>query len=69
MSSPFFDEKMMENHICKEHSGHEARLNDMENNVQKLWDKWDGMQKTILGIFVTLSLNLIGVIFLLLRTG
>lgn len=55
--------------VCKEHSGHEARIKDVEESIKNLWAKWDGMQKMILGIFITLSLNLIGVIFLLIRTS
>jgi len=55
------------NSLCKEHSGFKARIKELEDNIHKLWDKWDNMQKTIIGIFVVLSMNLIGVIFLLLR--
>jgi hypothetical protein len=57
------------NGICKEHTGLVARLCTCEANVSKLWGKWDRMQITIVGIFVTLSLNLIGVVFLLIRSG
>ena len=51
--------------ICKAHSGFEAKINELENNVSKLWSKWDGMQKMVLGVFVTLSINLIGTVALL----
>ena len=57
----------MENGICKKHSGIERDIRHLEDNVSELWKHWNGMQKTIIAIFVTLSLNLIGVIFLLLR--
>ena len=55
------------NGFCKQHSGFESRIKHLEDNVLGLWDKWDNMQKTILGIFVALSLNLIGVVALLMR--
>jgi len=61
---------MVENNgICKAHSGFKAKIEDLESNVSRLWEKWDGMQKMIIGIFVTLSLNLIGVIFILVKIG
>lgn len=53
--------------ICTEHSGFKARIETMEKNVTELWSKWNGLQKTIIGIFVTLCMNLLGIIFLLLR--
>lgn len=58
----------MGNEICKEHSGFLARIKDLEDNVSKLWAKWDNMQKMVVGIFVMLSMTLISVVFLLLRT-
>lgn len=54
------------NHICKAHSGVLARIEDCEENVKALWQNWNANQKMILGIFITLSLNLIGVIALVL---
>ena len=57
------------NQICKQHSGVAAQIAQLEDNVHKLWEKWDSMQKTVIGIFVTLALNLIGVVFLLLRAS
>jgi len=56
-----------QNTVCKAHSGFKSEIDNMKNDIRKLWEKWDTMQKTIIAIFVTLSLNLIGVIFLLLR--
>ena len=56
------------NNICKEHSGIVKAIENCEEDVKALWTKWDSIQRMIIGIFVTLSLNLIGVIFLLIRT-
>jgi len=53
------------NYVCKEHSGFEERLKDCEGNVIELWDHWNGMQKTIMGIFIALSMNLLGVVIIL----
>jgi len=61
--------EQVNNNICREHSGVIERLKDCERNVSALWCKWDTMQKVTLGIFITLSLNLIGVIILLVRMG
>jgi len=55
------------NTVCKAHSGVKSDIENMKRDITKLWEKWDTMQKTIIAIFVTLSLNLIGVIFLLLQ--
>jgi len=51
--------------ICKAHSGLEARLKTMEENVSRLWIKWDKMQTIVIGIFLTMSLNLITAIVIL----
>ncbi len=59
---------MTENTLCKQHSGFKARIEDVEDDVTALWRKWDGMQKMVLGMLVTVCLNLLGVVFLLLRT-
>jgi hypothetical protein len=53
---------------CNEHSGFEARIKSVEDNVKSLWNRWDWIQKIVLGVFITLSLNLIGVIALIVRT-
>jgi len=55
-----------ENYICKKHSGFKSKIESLEDNVSKLWDKWDSMQKMIIGIFVTLFLNLVGIITMLI---
>jgi len=57
----------LNNNLCKAHSGIIERIKDCERNVRALWNKWDRMQITVLAIFITLSLNLIGVIFLLIK--
>ena len=56
------------NYVCKEHSGFKERLKDCEGNVTELWNHWNGMQKMVIGIFVTLSFNLIGVIIIVVMT-
>ena len=61
-------DEILNDSICKAHSGIIARIKNCEDDVKTLWSKWDGMQKMTLGIFITLSLNLIAVVFLLLRT-
>ena len=55
------------NNVCKAHSGILARIKVCEGNVTELWNHWNGMQKTIIGIFIALSLNLIGVIVILIK--
>ena len=55
------------NNICKQHSGFDERLKGVENDVNTLLEKWDGMQKLVIGIFVAFSLNLIGIIAILLK--
>lgn len=62
------EEQINSQSICKAHSGFDARIENLEENVKKIWDNWNSMQRIILAIFITLSLNLVGLIFLLLRT-
>jgi hypothetical protein len=60
------------NSVCKQHIGLVKEIKYLENNVHELWQKWDNMQKTVIGIFVTLSLNLIMAIVgiaLLIKAG
>jgi len=57
----------LNNNTCKAHSGIVERIKDCEGNVKALWQKWDKMQIMVTAIFITLSLNLIGVVFLLLK--
>ena len=56
----------MDNSVCKKHSGITVQIEKLEANVTQLWKKWDGMQKLVIGIFVTLALNLLGVIGILI---
>lgn len=51
--------------ICKAHSGLEKQIIHLEDNVSKIWEKWDKMQTIVIGIFVTMSLNLITAIVIL----
>jgi len=62
------------NSICKQHSGFKIAIEKLEERnkeiameISKLWKKWDGLQKTFIGIFVGLSLNLIMIIALLVK--
>lgn len=55
------------NNLCKQHTGVVARITHLEETVNNLWKKWDSMQKTVVGIFATLSLNLIVVVLLLIK--
>lgn len=55
----------MDNLLCKKHSGLVVQIEKLESNVSQLWKKWDGMQKMIVGIFVALALNLLGIIGIL----
>ena len=52
---------------CKDHSGFNERLHALEENVSKLWRKWDWAQKVAFGALITLSFNLIGVIALIFK--
>jgi len=57
----------MNNEVCFKHSGMEAKVISLEDNVSKLWTKWDSMQKLLVGTLASTILSLIGVLFLLLR--
>ena len=57
------------NEFCREHSGVKVELVNIKKDISALWNKWDNMQKMIVGIFITLSMNLLGVIILLIRMG
>lgn len=56
------------NQICKKHSGHEAKIAELEKNVKSLWDKWDSMQRWAFCSLGALILNLVGVIALLIKS-
>lgn len=59
------NEQINNQNICKAHSGFDARLKSMEDNVRKIWEKWDKINAVVIGIFVTMSLNLIAAIVIL----
>ena len=52
---------------CKEHTGFNERIGALEDNVSKLWEKWDWAQKVAVGALITLSFNLIGIIALIFK--
>jgi len=54
----------MANETCNIHEGFKARIQNLEENVRDLWDKWNGLQKIIITLLLT---NLIGVIIILIR--
>ena len=56
----------MERDTCKEHTGVVSRLATCEHLTEKLWGEIKSMQKMTLGIMVALSMNLVGVIFILI---
>jgi len=57
----------MNDFICPEHSGFCAKITSLEGNVSRLWDKWDGMQKLVVGTLASATLSLIGVIVILIK--
>lgn len=38
---------------CEEHSGVCVRMDKAENNITQLWNKWDSMQRWLIGILVS----------------
>ena len=57
----------MNNELCHAHSGTCKSIKVLEANVTQLWDKWNGMQKVVIGIFVGIIMNLIGVVVVYLH--
>lgn len=57
--------QQLQNNTCKAHSGLEKQIEALEANVSKLWERWDKMNTIVIGIFATLSLNLIATIIIL----
>ncbi|NIS37614.1 hypothetical protein GWN91_00105 [Candidatus Saccharibacteria bacterium] len=56
------------NKICKRHSGVEEAIQTLKADVASLWRKWDWIQKTFVGIFVGITLNLIaGIVILIIQ--
>ena len=54
------------NGVCKQHSGFESRIHTLEDNVEKLWTKWDSVQKLLIGILTGVILNLVGLLGVIL---
>ncbi len=52
---------------CSEHSGFCAKIESLEDNVSKLWTKWDNMQKLVIGTLVTATFSLIGIVIVILK--
>jgi len=52
-----------ENFICKEHSGFKARIEECEDNVSRLWRKWDRMQIMVIATLAGVIANLAILIF------
>jgi len=57
----------MRDELCLKHSGMSARIKALEGDVISLWNKWDSVQKLLIGTLVSTTLSFLGVIFLLLR--
>lgn len=58
---------MNEVDVCLKHSGMCARTKALEDDVINLWEKWDSVQKLLIGTLVSTALSLLGVIFLLIK--
>ena len=59
---------MIDNNLCKAHSGFVSDIETLEGNVSRLWEKWDGMQKMVIGTLISTALSLIGVVLLLIKS-
>ena len=62
-------DQKLDSQFWKDHFGLLERAKNLEDNVSKLWTKWDSMQKMVVGILVGLILNLIGLAFLISMNG
>ena len=51
--------------VCLKHSGICVRIKALEENMTSIWDKWDNVQKLLIGTLVSALLSLVGVIFLI----
>lgn len=58
---------MTDNFVCKKHSGLETDIKHLEDNVKQLWDKWDFMTKAVVGFLTAAILNLVGIIYLVVK--
>lgn len=59
---------------CDQHSGVSQRLinieedvRDMKLDINKLWGKYDNVQKLLIGSLVTVVINLAGIVILLMK--
>ena len=57
----------MNEEICHKHSGICVKIGTLEANVSKLWEKWDGIQKLVIGTLVSAILSLIGIVSIFIR--
>lgn len=55
----------MNDKLCQDHSGVCTQLGHLEDNVSKLWRKWDSMQKLLLCSLVAAVCNLLGILTVL----
>ena len=58
---------MTNEEVCHKHSGVCKSITTLEDDVSKLWEKWDGVQRLLIGTLVSTALSLMGIVFLLLR--
>ena len=57
----------MNEEVCHKHSGMCKSITVLEANVSKLWEKWDGIQKLLIGTLASAVLGLAGIIFLIFK--
>ena len=51
--------------LCAEHSGVCARMDQVEADVGKLWEKWDVMQRLVITACIASVMSLAGIIGIL----
>lgn len=54
--------------VYKDHSGVITRLDRIEDDVKEIKEERKWSQRVVIGSFVAFSLNLIGIVFLILKT-
>ena len=57
----------MSDELCHAHSGICKTVKTLEDNVTELWKNWNSMQKVLIGIFVGVIMNLVGIIVVYLH--
>ena len=57
----------MNEEVCHKHSGVCKSITVLEANVSRLWEKWDGIQKLLIGTLASAVLGLAGIIFLIFK--